>query len=114
MIAFISQGHGYVFVYVFDDIIRITGELPRKQFIDKLIGSSNKNCYITPSLVKSNEYVTIFTRLFYCIVGYMCIYGHLYLTAEYDASGFPRCICSAPLLKPLLTYFINIIIYHHM
>ena len=41
-------------------------------------------------------------------------HGHLYPTAEYEASGFPRCICSAPLLMPVLTYFIDIIIYHHI
>ena len=41
-------------------------------------------------------------------------HGHLYPTAVYESSGFPRCICSALVLKPVLTYLINTIIYHHI
>ena len=32
----------------------------------------------------------------------------------YESTGLPRCICSAPVLMPVLTYFINIIISHHI
>ena len=41
-------------------------------------------------------------------------HGLLYPTAVYTACGFPRCIWAAPLLRPVLSYFINIITYHHI